>query len=105
MAPTKRFIAPGASTVAAEMDLLYFFIVAVCAFFAILVIALIVVFTVKYRRRNPKAADAGIPGSLGLELAWTLIPFVLAIAMFGWSAAMFFKLATPPASTSRDRAG
>lgn len=50
------------------------FILAVCAFFAILVIALSVVETLKYRR----------------QLAWTFVPFVLAIALFGWSAAMFF---------------
>jgi heme/copper-type cytochrome/quinol oxidase subunit 2 len=35
------------------MDLLYAFIVAVCAFFTVLVAALVVYFTVKYRRRNP----------------------------------------------------
>jgi len=89
---------PGASTVSTEMDLLYFFIVAVCAFFAILVTALIVVFTVKFRRRQPDDVGADIHGSLSLELAWTFIPFVLAMAMFGWGAAMFFKLATPPAN-------
>lgn len=82
---------PNASTVATEMDLLYRFIVAVCAFFSILVIALIVVFTLKYHRQNPDAVGADIHGSLTLELVWTFIPFVLAMAMFGWSAAMFFK--------------
>jgi heme/copper-type cytochrome/quinol oxidase subunit 2 len=73
------------------MDLLYLFIVAVCAFFAILVIALIVGVTLKYPRQNPDAVGADIHGAVTLELAWTFIPFVFAIAMFGWSAAMFFK--------------
>jgi len=86
------------SAFSAEMDLLFFFIVGACAFFAILVIALIVVFAVKYPRRRPEAVDADIHGPLFLELAWTLIPFVLAIAILGWGAAMFFKLATPPAN-------
>jgi cytochrome c oxidase subunit 2 len=89
---------PNASTVATEMDLLYFFIVAVCAFFAILVTTLIVVFTIKYRRQHPDAVGADIHGSLSLELTWTFIPFVLSMVMFGWGAAMFFKLATPPAN-------
>ena len=89
---------PNASTVATEMDLLYLFIVAVCAFFAILVTALIIIFTIKFRRAHPDAVGADIHGSLSLELAWTFIPFVLAMAMFGWGASLFFKLATPPAN-------
>jgi cytochrome c oxidase subunit 2 len=72
-------------------DLLYLFIVAVSAFFAILVIALIVVFTLKYRRQNPDAVGVDNHGSLTLEIVWTFIPFVLAMAMLGWGAAIFFK--------------
>jgi cytochrome c oxidase subunit 2 len=89
---------PNASTIATEMDLLYLFIVAVCAFFAILVTALIVVFTIKYKRQHPDAVGADIHGSLTLELVWTFIPFVLSMVMFGWGALVFFKLATPPAN-------
>jgi heme/copper-type cytochrome/quinol oxidase subunit 2 len=74
-----------------EMGLLYRFIVAASGFFAILVIALILVVTLRSHRQNPDAVGAELHGSLTLELAWTLIPFVLAIAMFGWSAVMFFK--------------
>jgi len=89
---------PNASTVATEMDLLYFFIAAVCAFFAVLVTALIIVFTIKFKRQNPDAMGADIHGSLALELGWTFIPFVLAMVMFGWGASLFFRLATPPAN-------
>ena len=89
---------PTASTVAVEMDLLYLFIVAVCAFFAILVVAVITFFTLKYRRRHPDAVGADIHGSLALELTWTFIPFVLAMVMFGWGASLFFRLASPPAN-------
>jgi cytochrome c oxidase subunit II len=89
---------PNASTVATEMDLLYFFIVAVCAFFAIVVTALVLFFAIKFRRKHPDAVGADIHGSLALELGWTFIPFVLSMVMFGWGASMFFKLATPPAN-------
>ena len=90
---------PSASTVAGEMDLLYLFIVSICAFFTIVVTALIIIFTVKFRRKEPGAVGADIHGSLMLELTWTFIPFVLAMAMFGWGAALFFKLATPPSNS------
>src|SRR5262245_48651685 len=88
---------PSASTVAGEMDLLYLFIFAVCAFFTVLVAALVVFFTIKYRRQNPDDVGADIHGSLALELGWTFIPFVLSMVMFGWGAVLFFKLAKPPA--------
>src|SRR5678815_610167 len=98
MKPPFPLFPPSASTVAVEMDLLYAFIVAVCAFFTVLVAALVVYFTIKYRRRTPDAVGADIHGSLMLELTWTFIPFVLAMVMFGWGASLFFRLATPPAN-------
>ena len=89
---------PAASTVAAEMDWLYMFIVGVCACFAILVTVLIVAFALKFKREHPEDVGADIHGSLSLELVWTFIPFVLSMVMFAWGAALFFKLATPPAN-------
>jgi cytochrome c oxidase subunit 2 len=89
---------PQASSVSGEMDMLYLFIVAVCAFFTVLVAALVLFFTVRYRRRHPDEVGADIHGSLSLELAWTFIPFVLSMVMFGWGAKVFFDLATPPAN-------
>ena len=83
---------------ATEMDLLYGFIVAVCGFFTVLVAALVVYFTIKYRRRRPEDVGADIHGSLSLELTWTFIPFVLSMVMFAWGASLFFRLATPPAN-------
>jgi len=64
----------------------------------VLVAALVVYFTVKYRRRNPDDVGADIHGSLSLELTWTFIPFVLSLVMFAWGASLFFRLATPPAN-------
>jgi cytochrome c oxidase subunit 2 len=87
---------PSASTVSTEMDLLYLFIVSVCTFFAVLVTVLIVVFTLKFKRREPDAVGANIHGSIILELTWTLIPLVLAMAMFAWGADLFFRLSRPP---------
>jgi cytochrome c oxidase subunit 2 len=98
MKPPFPLFPPSASTVAVEMDLLYGFIVAVCAFFTVLVAAMVVYFTIKYRRRHPDDVGADIHGSLSLELTWTFIPFVLSLVMFAWGASLFFRLATPPAN-------
>jgi cytochrome c oxidase subunit 2 len=98
MKPPFPLFPPSASTVSVEMDLLYAFIVAVCAFFTVLVAALVVYFTIKYRRRHPDEVGADIHGSLSLELTWTFIPLVLSLVMFAWGASLFFRLATPPAN-------
>lgn len=88
-----------ASSIAFEVDLLYFFILAVCSFFAVLVSALVVYFAVKYRRRHPDEVGADIHGSIALELLWTVIPFILAMVMFVWGAKVYFDIARPPADS------
>ena len=71
-----------ASSVAGDVDLLYFFILAVSSFFAILVTLAVVYFAVRFRRRHPDEVGHDIHGSIALELVWTFIPFVLAMVMF-----------------------
>jgi cytochrome c oxidase subunit 2 len=88
---------PSASTVALEMDLLYLFIAAVSAFFVVLVAALVVFFTIRFKRRHPDEVGADIHGSLALELTWTVIPFILSMIMFVWGADLFYRLSRPPA--------
>ncbi|MCX8072129.1 MAG: cytochrome c oxidase subunit II [Candidatus Binatia bacterium] len=85
-----------ASTVAGEVDALYLFLVAVSGFFAVLIAALVVVFAIRYRRRSEDERPAAIHGSLALELAWTIIPFGLAMIMFFWGAKVYITLAVPP---------
>src|SRR5215467_2035348 len=87
---------PSASSVSTEMDLLYLFIALVSAFFTVLVAALVVFFTLRYRRRHPSEVGADIHGSLVLELTWTVIPFILAMVMFAWGASLFYRLSRPP---------
>ena len=85
-----------ASSVSTEVDLLYLFLVAVSAFFAVLIAALIVVFSVKFARKHPDEVGHDIHGSLVLELTWTIIPLALTMVMFVWGAELFYKVARPP---------
>jgi cytochrome c oxidase subunit 2 len=82
--------------VSTEVDLLYLFLVAVSAFFAVLIAALIVVFSVKFARKHPDEVGHDIHGSLVLELTWTIIPLALTMVMFVWGAELFYKVARPP---------
>jgi cytochrome c oxidase subunit II len=88
-----------ASTIASRVDNLYFFIVAVTAFFAVLVSVVVVVFAVKYRTNDPLAVGERIHGSIPLELGWSIIPFVIAVVIFAWAADVFFDIHRPPDQT------
>jgi cytochrome c oxidase subunit 2 len=85
-----------ASTMAGKVDALYFFITAVSVFFFLLVIFLVTFFAIKFRRRSEDERPKPIHGSLSLELLWTVIPFFLSMAMFGWGAVLYFDMFTPP---------
>jgi cytochrome c oxidase subunit 2 len=85
-----------ASTMAGEVDALYLFLVAISAFFGLLIAALLVVFAVRFKRRSADERPAPIHGSLALELTWTLIPLGIVAAVFFWSAQVYFGMASVP---------
>jgi cytochrome c oxidase subunit 2 len=91
---------PGqASTVASQVDYLYFFLLTITAFFSLLIATLIIVFAVKYRQRTPAAVGARITGSIPLELFWSVIPFGISMVIFAWGANVFFTIQRPPDET------
>jgi cytochrome c oxidase subunit 2 len=91
------FFPPEASTQAFSVDWFFLFMLVVCGAAATLVCILIIYFGVKYRRSNhPKAED--IHGNTPLELAWTIIPGLIFLVMFFWSANIYFQLTRPPAN-------
>jgi cytochrome c oxidase subunit 2 len=81
------------------VDNLYFFVTAVTAFFALLVVVLVMVFAVKYRDRTGERVGAPITGSIPLELGWSIVPFFIAMAIFGWSTLVFFHIVRAPDQT------
>jgi len=85
-----------ASSFAKDVDALYFFIVAVCAFFALLIAVLVIVFGIKFHRRHEGEVGARIEGNLPMELLWSVIPTVISMVMFGWGASVFYHLRRPP---------
>lgn len=86
---------PSASTVSGEYDLLLAYVTIVSIFFSLLIVALLVVFAIRYRRRGDEVG-ADIHGSLPLELLWTGIPLVIVISFFVWGADLFVRMRRPP---------
>src|SRR3954466_2491220 len=85
-----------ASVQASQVDGIYFFMLAVTAFFSLLIAGLVVLFAVKYRRRHKDEVGVAIHGSLALELLWTIIPFFITMVMFVWGAKVFYDIYRPP---------
>src|SRR5437762_6617707 len=88
-----------ASTMAARVDSLYFFLLALSAFFSILIAGLIVYYAVRYRRRAPESIGENIHGGTILEITWSVVPLMIMLVIFVWGASVYFAMATPPDDT------
>jgi cytochrome c oxidase subunit II len=95
--PEMPFMPQQASTVAAEVDALFLFLMAISAFFGLLIAGVVVYFFIRYRRRSDDERPPHIEGSFVLELTWSLVPLGIVLIVFFWSAKVFFEVnRTPP---------
>ena len=86
-----------ASTVSESVDWAFYFVYWISAFFAVLITALTILFVVKYRRTAARRqADHAPHHNLALEVAWTVPPTLLVVALFWVGFRGFVDLATPP---------
>jgi len=87
-----------ASTFAPKVDALYAFLIAITAFFTVLIFVLILYFGLKYRRK-PGRKPVEIHTSHLLELGWSLIPLFVSIGIFVWASVVFFHIVRAPDQT------
>jgi cytochrome c oxidase subunit 2 len=84
-----------ASTMAPNVDALYFFLIGMTLTGLLLVGVLVIGFSVRYRRsRNPVATQ--VDGSTLLEATWTIIPLAIFLVTFVWGALLYFRIYNPP---------
>jgi cytochrome c oxidase subunit II len=84
-----------ASTMATRVDALYIFLLIVTGMMAALVFFCLIFFAARFRSRPGVRAEQ-IEGSNALEITWSVIPFLVFMAIFAWGAIVFFKERTPP---------
>jgi cytochrome c oxidase subunit 2 len=85
-----------ASTSAGQIDALYFVLTGVTLFFLLLVFVPMTVFLFKYRMgHHANRQPLNLP-TLKIELAWTIVPLVIALGLFGWSGWVYYDLQSPP---------
>ncbi|MCB9556445.1 MAG: cytochrome c oxidase subunit II [Deltaproteobacteria bacterium] len=85
-----------ASSQAADVDGLFHFILYLCTFFFVLIMALMVYFVVKYRRKSATQKTSAVSGSHKLEIAWSVIPTLLLVVIFFWGFKGWMNLNVPP---------
>jgi cytochrome c oxidase subunit 2 len=100
MGPTFPLFPEQASTLAGEVDALFFFGIGVSIFFSILIAGLLIYFFIRYRRRDPSQVGSPVHGSVPLEILWSVIPLGITLVMFAWGAKVFFSLSRPPAGAT-----
>lgn len=84
------------STGAAQVDALYFFLTAASVFILACVFLPLIFCLFKYRRGRLADRSPLRVSTLKIEIAWTLLPFLLAMVMFAWGARAYFNLQVPP---------
>ncbi len=85
-----------ASTVASEVDSLFYFIYYWTIFFLVIVGFCVFYFSWKYKKRdNTKKLKSSSHNTI-LEVTWTFIPFVLVMIVFFWGAGTYMKMNVIP---------
>lgn len=90
------WLPPQGSSVAPEVDWAFNFVFYVSLFFFALIVGLMVLFVIRYRRRKGYVPKDAPKSHLGVELVWTAIPFVVVAAIFWVGFETFLDMATPP---------
>ena len=85
-----------ASSFSWKVDALYFYLSGITLFFTLLISSVLIFFVIRYRRRTPYEIPRPIAGSHKLETVWTVIPFIIAMTIFGWGARVYFDQYKPP---------
>ena len=93
-------VPPQASSLAGSVDTLFDVMLALTGTVSVAVFVVMIVFCVKYRRRSHADRTGANRTRVGVEITWTLVPFVMFMALFGWSISLWSRMRTPPADAA-----
>ncbi len=87
------------STMGRHVDILFWTLVLVTLAFSIPIVATLIYFVFKYRRKSPDEVPPQIHGSNLLEITWTGIPLIMALGFFFFSATTYLRMVVPPSNS------
>ncbi|MGH7952129.1 MAG: cytochrome c oxidase subunit II [Limisphaerales bacterium] len=85
-----------ASTIAAQTDDIYFFLLGMSAFVLAIVFLPMIYCLFKYRRGKKANREPLKVSTTKIEISWTIIPTFIAMGIFGWGAKVYFDEEVPP---------
>lgn len=94
--PGTFFMPAQASTFAASVDGLYYFIFWLCVAFFFVIMGLMAYFVVSYRKRPGAPKVKQISHNTPLEVAWSVIPLLLVVVIFMWGFRGFMEMRVIP---------
>ncbi|MEZ2416468.1 cytochrome c oxidase subunit II [Luteibacter sp. RCC_6_2] len=91
---------PRASTFAGHLDAMFYTMVGLSAVVVLGVFITMLVFAVRFRRSRHVDRSGESHREMGIELAWTLVPFALFVGIFAWSIVLWVDMRTPPSDAA-----
>lgn len=89
---------PQASSMAQRVDVLCLALLVICGVVLLGIMVVIVYFLFKYRRGRPAHRVSFRGSTLPYEAAWTILPLLIFIGMFGWGAIIYHDEQVVPKS-------
>lgn len=88
-----------ASSLAGEVDALFWTLTAVTGAVTLLIAFLLVFFSVRYRRQKVRERGSRLSKKTQtrMEIAWTILPLLVFLVFFGWGADLYLRLEQAPA--------
>ncbi|MGM0545975.1 MAG: cytochrome c oxidase subunit II [Bacteroidota bacterium] len=90
------FLPPAKSTLAEQTDSLFWFVHGSSLILTIGLIAVIIYFVYKYRRKSKDDVTPLITHNNTLEVTWSVIPLILVLIVFGWGYQIFVNQTVVP---------
>ncbi len=85
------WLPPAGSTMAGDVDPIFYFVLYASIALFTIVIGLMVYFAWKYRRRGKPGLTQAVTHNLALEITWTAIPVALLIVIFIWGMKVYIR--------------
>lgn len=90
------FLPPAKSTMAQEVDALFWFVHISSLVLTIGILIAIAYFLYKFRRKSENDVTPVITHNNKLEVTWSVIPLVLCLIIFGWGYQTYVNMITSP---------
>ncbi|WP_031501001.1 cytochrome c oxidase subunit II [Bryobacter aggregatus] len=90
------FLPNAASIRASDVDDLFMFVMYLNLFFFFLILGMVVLFVIKYRRKSQTQKTAHIEHNTFLELSWSVIPLILCMVVFFWGFNSYMQATVAP---------